>query len=209
MSNHDWLWNEYRRVAAKSAVVQGSEYKPLMVFTRGGLSGVLPSLAQPNLPWKVVSEDKVFVTVPSIRDVTGGGLAKRLKVLETRLELITQGEPVLADPFYEKLTKSFSVFDCDRHSFIVGRVGIVDRVDVLGRFCQALDKHIVSPGWEVGDILIKNERQLGRTICKLAGVSLDFWGKARDHYYQECGELTDYIVESFREKMNDTPKGVF
>ena len=134
--------------------------------------------------------------------------ATRLKVLETRLELITQGEPVLADPFYEKLTKSFSAFDCDRHSFIVGRVGIADRVDVLGRFCQNLDEHIVSPGWEVGDILIKNERQLGRTICKLAGVSLDFWEKARDHYYQECGELTEYIVESFQEKMNGTPKGV-
>ena len=114
----------------------------------------------------------------------------------------------MSDPFYEKLTKSFSAFDCDRHSFIVGRVGIVDRVDVLGRFCQNLDEHIVSPGWEVGHILMKNERQLGRTICKLAGVSLGFWEKARDHYYQECGELTEYIVESFQEKMNGTPKGV-
>jgi hypothetical protein len=25
MSNYDWLWNEYRRVAAKSAVEQGHE----------------------------------------------------------------------------------------------------------------------------------------------------------------------------------------
>lgn len=206
MSNYDWLWLEYRRVAAKSAVGQGSEYKPLMAFNRGVPSGILPSLVQPNLPWKIVSDDEVLVAVPSIRDVTGGGLAKRLKVLETRLELITQGEPVLADPFYEHLIKSFSVFDC-RHSFIADPF-IVDRVEVLDRTCQALDEHIVSPGWEVGDILMKNERQLGRTICKLAGVSLDYWEKARDHYCQEHDSTPEYIVESFREKMNSALKGV-
>jgi hypothetical protein len=196
MSNYDWLWNEYRRVAAKSAVEQGSEYKPLIVFNRRGPSGVLPSLVQPNLPWKIVSDDEVLVTVPSIRDVTGGGLAKRLKVLETRLELITQGEPVLADPFYENLTKSFSNIDWTDMSLPFGRV------QVLGWFCQNLDEYIVSPGWEVGHILMKNERQLGREICKLAGVSLDHWGKARDHYYQECASTPEYIVSSFLEKMN-------
>ena len=202
MTNYDWLWLEYRRVAAKSAVGQGSEYKPLMVFNRGGPSGVLPSLVQPNLPWKIVSEDEVLVAVPSIRDVTGGGLAKRLKVLETRLELITQGAPVLADPFYEKLTKSFSNIDWTDMPLPFGRV------QVLGSFCQNLDEHIVSPGWEVGHILMKNERQLGRAICKLAGVSLDHWEKARDHYYQECDSTPEYIVGSFREKMNSALKGV-
>lgn len=201
MSNYDWLWNEYRRVAAKSAVGQGSEYKPLVVFNRRGPSGVSPSLVQPNLPWKIVSEDEVLVAVP------GGGLAKRLKVLEARLELITQGEPVLADPFYddpfyENLTKSFSNIDWTDMSLPFGRV------QVLGWFCQNLDEYIVSPGWEVGHILMKNERQLGREICKLAGVSLDHWEKARDYYYQECAWRPDYIVESFREKMNSTPKGV-
>ena len=207
MTNYDWLWDEYRRVAAKSAVGQGSEYKPLMVFKRGGPSGVPPSLVQPNLPWKIVSEDKVFVAMPVLLLSRRESRAKRLKVLETRLELITQGEPVLADPFYEHLLKPLSVFDCFDCRLFLGRRHSfnVDRVDVLGRFCQNLDEHIVSPGWEVGHILMKNERQLGRTICKLAGVSLDFWEKARDHYYQECGESSEYIVESFREKI---PKGV-
>ena len=200
MSNYDWLWNEYRRVAANSAVGQGSEYKPLMVFHRGGPSGVPPSLVQPNLPWKIVSDSEVLVAVPSIPDVTGVGLAKRLKVLETRLELITQGKEVYEDPFYENFPHCFFLIDCPT----------IKRVEKFGSFCQSLDEYIVSPGWEVGHILIKNERQLGRTICKFAEVSLNYWGKARDHYYQECGSSQDWIVESFREKMkalSSTPKG--